>query len=294
MSSSARALTARSLPFDCARRLSLATAVCTAPLWVSRTCLSRALFALLSVLPLNTFIHVGHFARDTISAREVPALEPGQAKRIAALFSLRPRRCSLLACEVMSAPGVALFMRSCFKVSLSLCQPSSAWQSIQYCEVCIRLAPSFLRSLSLSLSLSPFLPLLLRSHRLCVGLKVCIALFLSPFLCRSIGPRLSPCRSVAACLLWPSPACSLLLRSSLSLPLPPKLCSQLWRLAKQRHRRGLPTIFLGVFSLAALSLVSGLVRGPGLRSVIRPRLRFHRNDNEQSRYHCGETGIGSI
>ena len=47
-------------------------------------------------------------------------------------------------------------------------------------------------------------------------------------------------------------------------------------------------------SLAALSLVSGLVRGPGLRSVIRPRLRFHRNDNEQSRYHCGETGIGSI
>ena len=37
----------------------------------------------------------------------------------------------------------------------------------------------------------------------------------------------------------------------------------------------------------------GPISGPAFRSIIWPRFRFHRNDNEQSRYHCDETGSGA-
>ena len=37
----------------------------------------------------------------------------------------------------------------------------------------------------------------------------------------------------------------------------------------------------------------GPIGGPPSGSIIRPQFRFHRNDNEQSRYHCDETGIGA-
>ena len=45
-------------------------------------------------------------------------------------------------------------------------------------------------------------------------------------------------------------------------------------------------------ALQGMGLLLGPNDGPHYGSVIWPSFRFHRNDNEQSRYHCGETGIG--
>ena len=47
-------------------------------------------------------------------------------------------------------------------------------------------------------------------------------------------------------------------------------------------------------ALQGMGLLLGPNDGPHYGSVIWPSFRFHRNDNEQSRYHCDETGIGAI